>query len=116
MQSAGLSTDQAYAFGNQLLNQQAFTMAALDVFDVSAVLLVLLIPVIWLAHRPAAHSAPADAAARTRSYESRSSPRTRLGMTAVYFAADASMLRSSLACLLCTFARTRMSAVLVSLP
>ena len=61
MQSAGLSADQAYAFGNQLINQQAFTMAALDVFDVSAVLLVLLIPVIWMAHRPAAHSAPADA-------------------------------------------------------
>jgi len=61
MQSAGLSTDQAYAFGNQLINQKAFTMAALDVVDVSAVLLVLLIPVIWMAHRPAAHSAPADA-------------------------------------------------------
>jgi DHA2 family multidrug resistance protein len=52
LHSAGLSTDQAYAFGNELVNQQAFTMGALDVFNLSAALLVLLIPVVWLAHRP----------------------------------------------------------------
>jgi DHA2 family multidrug resistance protein len=61
IQSGGLSTDQAYAFGNQLINQQAFTMAALDVFNASAVLLVVLIPVVWLAHRPAAHATPGGA-------------------------------------------------------
>jgi DHA2 family multidrug resistance protein len=61
IQSSGLSADQAYAFGNLLVNQQAFTMAALDVFNLSAVLLVLLIPIVWLAHRPAAHAAPRDA-------------------------------------------------------
>src|SRR5262252_8953156 len=62
LQSNGLSVDQAYSFGNTLVNQQAFTMAALDVFNLSALLLVLLIPVIWLAHRPAAAShAPAAA-------------------------------------------------------
>ena len=62
LQSNGLSVDQAYSFGNTLVNQQAFTMAALDVFNLSALLLVMLIPVIWLAHRPAAAShAPAAA-------------------------------------------------------
>ncbi|HTP48606.1 MAG TPA: DHA2 family efflux MFS transporter permease subunit [Casimicrobiaceae bacterium] len=60
LHSAGLSTDQAYAFANQLVNQQAFTMGALDVFNLSAALLVLLIPVVWLAHRPkGASAAPA---------------------------------------------------------
>jgi len=62
LQSGGLSMDQVYSFGNTLINQQAFTMAALDVFNVSALLLVLLIPVVWLAHRPAAGAhAPAAA-------------------------------------------------------
>jgi DHA2 family multidrug resistance protein len=62
LQSGGLSMDQVYSFGNTLVNQQAFTMAALDVFNVSAVLLVLLIPVVWLAHRPTAGArAPAAA-------------------------------------------------------
>jgi MFS transporter, DHA2 family, multidrug resistance protein len=46
--SAGLGTEQAYGYINQLVNQQAFTMAALDLFNASAVLLVLLIPLLWL--------------------------------------------------------------------
>jgi DHA2 family multidrug resistance protein len=37
---------------NQLVNQQAFTMAAVDLFNLSAVLLVLLVPLVWLS-RPA---------------------------------------------------------------
>jgi len=54
--SAGLSAGQSYGFLNQLVNQQAFTMAAVDLFNASAVLLVLLIPLVWLT-RPAANAA-----------------------------------------------------------
>ena len=50
--SAGLGPEQSLGFLNQLINQQAFTMAALDLFNASAVLLVLLIPLVWLT-RPA---------------------------------------------------------------
>ena len=46
--STGLSTEQSYGIINQLVNQQAFTMAAVDLFNASAVLLVLLIPLVWL--------------------------------------------------------------------
>jgi DHA2 family multidrug resistance protein len=56
LSSAGLSSEQAYGLVNQLVNQQAFTMAAVDLFNASAVLLVLLIPLVWLT-RPAAKAA-----------------------------------------------------------
>jgi MFS transporter, DHA2 family, multidrug resistance protein len=46
--AAGMSAGQSYGFLNQLVNQQAFTMAAVDLFNASAVLLVLLIPLVWL--------------------------------------------------------------------
>jgi DHA2 family multidrug resistance protein len=46
--SAGLSAEQSYGLLNQLVNQQAFTMSAVDLFNASAVLLVLLIPLVWL--------------------------------------------------------------------
>jgi DHA2 family multidrug resistance protein len=60
--SAGLSPAQSYGYLNQLVNQQAFTMAALDLFNASAVLLVLLIPLVWLT-RPARSGAGAASAA-----------------------------------------------------
>ncbi len=60
--STGLNADQAYGYINQLVNQQAFTLAALDVFNASAVLLVLLIPLVWMA-RPAGQRAGAPAGA-----------------------------------------------------
>jgi DHA2 family multidrug resistance protein len=50
--SAGLSAEQSYGLLNQLVNQQAFTMAAVDLFNLSAVLLELLVPLVWLS-RPA---------------------------------------------------------------
>jgi MFS transporter, DHA2 family, multidrug resistance protein len=59
--SAGLNGDQAYGFVNQLVNQQAFTMAAVDLFNASALLLVLLIPLVWLT-RPAGPAAAAGGA------------------------------------------------------
>ena len=49
LQSAGLSMQQAAAQINRLIDQQAFTRAADDVFLASAVLFLLLIPMIWLA-------------------------------------------------------------------
>jgi DHA2 family multidrug resistance protein len=50
--AAGMSPEQAYGYLNQLVNQQAFTLAALDLFQASAILLLLLVPLVWLA-RPA---------------------------------------------------------------
>jgi DHA2 family multidrug resistance protein len=58
--AAGLSPEQSYGFLNQLVNQQAFTMAAVDLFNASAVMLVLLIPLVWLT-RPAKSGAAAEA-------------------------------------------------------
>lgn len=49
LQSAGLSMQQAAAQVNRLIDQQAFTRAADDVFLASAGLFLLLIPLIWLA-------------------------------------------------------------------
>jgi DHA2 family multidrug resistance protein len=44
-----MDQSQAYAYLNRLIDQQAFTIAALDLFYASAILLVLLIPLVWLA-------------------------------------------------------------------
>jgi DHA2 family multidrug resistance protein len=50
LQSSGLSMDQVLGVINQLATQQAFTMAADDIFRVSALLFILLIPLVWLSH------------------------------------------------------------------
>ena len=60
--AGGLSPEIALAQINRLVDQQAFTMAATDLFWGSAVLFVCLIPVIWLS-RPQATAGSADAAA-----------------------------------------------------
>jgi DHA2 family multidrug resistance protein len=57
----GLGPDQAHAYLNRLVDQQAFTLAAIDLFYASAILLVLLIPLVWLA-RPQAGGAGSAAA------------------------------------------------------
>ncbi|HVZ42909.1 MAG TPA: DHA2 family efflux MFS transporter permease subunit [Ramlibacter sp.] len=62
LQAAGLTAEQALAQINRLADQQAFTMAATDLFWASAVLFVLLIPVIWLS-RPQHGGGSSDAAA-----------------------------------------------------
>ena len=49
LQAAGLTAQQAATQVNRLIDQQAFTRAADDVFLASAVLFLLLIPLIWLA-------------------------------------------------------------------
>ena len=62
MQAAGMSRQQSYDMLNRAIDQQAFMLAANDVFYVSAVLFLLLIAVVWLA-RPVRGDAGAEAAA-----------------------------------------------------
>lgn len=63
LQAAGLTQQQALGQVERLLNQQAFMLAADDIFYASALIFLLLIPLIWLAHRPHAGEGGADAAA-----------------------------------------------------
>ncbi|QDL38249.1 DHA2 family efflux MFS transporter permease subunit [Rhodoferax sediminis] len=50
LQAAGMSPAQALAQINRLVDQQSFMLAANDLFYVSAVIFVVLIPLIWLTH------------------------------------------------------------------
>ncbi|MEY8879768.1 MAG: DHA2 family efflux MFS transporter permease subunit [Leptothrix sp. (in: b-proteobacteria)] len=59
--NAGLTPEQALAQVNRLIDQQAFTRAADDIFLVSAGLFLLLIGMVWLTRRPARRAAPVDA-------------------------------------------------------
>ena len=63
LRAAGLSTEQALLQVNRLIDQQAYTRAADDIFLGSAGLFLLLIGLIWLTRRPARApgSAPPDA-------------------------------------------------------
>jgi DHA2 family multidrug resistance protein len=47
---SGFSSDQVLGMINNIVNQQAFTMAADDIFYVSAAMFILLIPLVWLSH------------------------------------------------------------------
>ncbi|CAN7416698.1 DHA2 family efflux MFS transporter permease subunit [Rhizobacter sp. LjRoot28] len=58
--AAGHTPDQALAVLNRLVDQQAYTMAATDIFYVSAVLFLLLIGMVWTT-RPRAGGGTADA-------------------------------------------------------
>ncbi len=49
LMSSGMSFDQAAAQISRLIDQQAFTRAADDVYLISSVLFLLLIPIVWLA-------------------------------------------------------------------
>jgi DHA2 family multidrug resistance protein len=55
LQAAGMSQQQALAQVNRLIDQQAFTRAADDIFLASAGVFVLLIASLWLTKRPAPH-------------------------------------------------------------
>ncbi|WP_431261932.1 DHA2 family efflux MFS transporter permease subunit [Roseateles chitinivorans] len=61
LQRQGFSHDQALAYINRLVDQQAFTRAADDIFLASAVLFVVLIAFVWLTKRPPKMGAPVDA-------------------------------------------------------
>ena len=61
--AAGLSPQQALAQINRLVDQQAFMLAAADIFYLSAGLFLLLIPLVWLTHpQKPASGGGADAA------------------------------------------------------
>ena len=55
LQAAGMSPQQALAQVNRLIDQQAFTRAADDIFLASAGIFVVLIASIWLTRRPLPH-------------------------------------------------------------
>ncbi|HMB57053.1 MAG TPA: DHA2 family efflux MFS transporter permease subunit, partial [Arenimonas sp.] len=59
LQAQGFSNDQALATINRLIDQQAAMLSADDIFRASALLFLLLIPVVWLA-RPIRTGAPVD--------------------------------------------------------
>ncbi|MFC5497912.1 DHA2 family efflux MFS transporter permease subunit [Caenimonas terrae] len=63
--AAGLTPQQALAQINRLVDQQAFMLAAADIFYLSAGLFLLLIPLVWLTHpqRAAGGGGALDAAA-----------------------------------------------------
>jgi len=61
LSALGMGPEQAYAYLNRLVDQQAYTMAALDLFQASAYLLMLLVPLVWLS-RPAKQPAGAQGA------------------------------------------------------
>ncbi len=50
--AAGMGHEQALSQINRLLDQQAFMLAANDVFYASSVIFLLLIPLVWLSHPP----------------------------------------------------------------
>ena len=52
LQQAGLSEQAALASINRMIDQQAFMLAANDVFYGSAVIFLFLIPLVWLSHPP----------------------------------------------------------------
>ena len=61
--SAGLSPEQALAQVNRLVDQQAYMLAANDVFYASAMIFLLLIPVVWLSRPKRVDAGSIDAAA-----------------------------------------------------
>ena len=63
LQASGLSMEQALAQVNRLVDQQAFMMAANDIFYGSAILFLMLIPLVWLTHPQRASAGGGEAAA-----------------------------------------------------
>ncbi|HSB23163.1 MAG TPA: DHA2 family efflux MFS transporter permease subunit [Burkholderiaceae bacterium] len=61
LNGAGLSPEQAQALLNRLVDQQAYTMAATDLFYLSSLLFLGLIAVVWLAQPRKGGPAAADA-------------------------------------------------------
>ena len=59
----GLDPTQRFAVLERMVNVQAFTLSALDLFYISAILLVLLIPLLWLARPPRGGAGGAGAGA-----------------------------------------------------
>jgi DHA2 family multidrug resistance protein len=60
---AGMTETQRYALLERMVNQQAFTLSALDLFYASAIVLILLIPLVWIARPPRRRGGAGEAAA-----------------------------------------------------
>ena len=63
LQAGGLTAEQSYAMLNRLVDQQAFMLSANDLFYVSALLVLALIAVVWLARPVKGAPQARDAAA-----------------------------------------------------
>lgn len=63
LQASGLSAQQALAQVNRLVDQQAFMLAANDIFWASSLIFLLLIPLVWLTRAPQRGGAAAAEAA-----------------------------------------------------
>jgi DHA2 family multidrug resistance protein len=63
MRAAGMSAEQALGQITRMIDQQAYTRAADDIFLASAFLFIILIGAVWLTHRPAKMAAGGAAAA-----------------------------------------------------
>jgi len=63
LQASGLTAEQALAQVNRLVDQQAFTLAANDIFYASAVIFLLLIAAVWLTKPQQAGAGGSEAAA-----------------------------------------------------
>jgi len=63
LDAAGLSPEQASAMINRMIDQQAYTMAATDLFRFSALLFLALIVVVWFTRPKRAGAATGDAGA-----------------------------------------------------
>jgi DHA2 family multidrug resistance protein len=61
--AAGLSSEQALAQINRMVDQQAFMLSANELFYVSALLFLALIPLVWVTKPTRAGAGSADAAA-----------------------------------------------------
>ncbi|MDI1238766.1 MAG: DHA2 family efflux MFS transporter permease subunit [Polaromonas sp.] len=61
--ASGMTTEQALAQINRLVDQQAFMLAANDIFWISSMLFLALIPLVWLTHPQKAVTGGLDAAA-----------------------------------------------------
>jgi DHA2 family multidrug resistance protein len=62
LKASGLSTEQALAQINRMIDQQAYTRAADDIFLASAFIFIGLIATVWLTKRPKPHAAASGTA------------------------------------------------------
>ncbi len=62
LSNAGMTAEQALGQVNRMIDQQAYTLAVNDVFYASAVIFLLLIPVVWLSRPKRTDAGSADAA------------------------------------------------------
>ena len=63
LQQAGMGREQALALMNRMIDQQAFTMAATDLFWLSSALFVVLVALVWFSAPPAPGAVAADGGA-----------------------------------------------------